>query len=58
MAWASTSIANDNIGMQMRKIDANLITWEKFVKELENKGGETFQYFFGTEKSLKYLRKL
>lgn len=21
-------------------------------------GGETFQYFFGTEKSLKYLRKL
>ena len=51
-------IANDNIGMQMRKIDANLITWEKFVKELENKGGETFQYFFGTEKSLKYLNKL
>ena len=44
--------------MQMRKIDADLITWEQFVKELENKGGETFQYFFGTEKSLKYLRKL
>ena len=26
--------ANDNIGMQMRKIDADLITWEQFVKEL------------------------
>ena len=51
-------IANDNIGMQMRRIDADLITWEQFVKELEHKGGETFQYFFGTEKSLKYLRKL
>lgn len=51
-------IANDDIGMQMRKIDADLITWEQFVKELEHKHGETFQYFFGTEKSLKYLRKL
>lgn len=51
-------IANDDIGMQMRRIDADLITWEQFVKELEHKGGETFQYFFGTEKSLKYLRKL
>ena len=51
-------VANDDIGMQMRRIDADLITWEQFVKELEHKGGETFQYFFGTEKSLKYLRKL
>ena len=51
-------IANDDIGMQMRRIDADLITWEQFVKELEHKGGETFQYFFGTEKSLKYLKKL
>ena len=51
-------IANDDIGMQMRRIDADLITWEQFVKELEHKRGETFQYFFGTEESLKYLRKL
>lgn len=50
-------IANDNIGLQMRRIDADLITWEQFVKELEFKGGETYQYFFGTEKALKYLRK-
>ena len=51
-------IANDNIGLQMRRIDARLIDWEQFVKELEHKGGETYQYFFGTERSLKYLRKL
>ena len=31
---------------------------EQFVKELENKKGETFQYYFGTDKSLKYLKKL
>lgn len=51
-------IANDDIGLQMRRIDARLIDWEQFVKELEHKGGETYQYFFGTERSLKYLRKL
>ena len=51
-------IANDDIGFQMRRIDANLIDWEQFVKELEHKGGETFQYFFGTQKALKYLKKL
>ena len=51
-------IANDNIGFQMRRIDAKLIDWEQFVKELQHKGGETFQYFFGTEKALKYIKKL
>ena len=51
-------IADDDIGFQMRRIDANLIDWEQFVKELEHKGGETYQYFFGTERSLKYLRKI
>jgi hypothetical protein len=51
-------IANDNIGFQMRRIDARLIDWEQFVKELQHKGGETYQYFFGTDKALKYLKKL
>lgn len=51
-------IADDNIGLQMRRIDAGLIDWDNFVKELEFKGGETYQYFFGTEKSLKYLKKI
>ena len=51
-------IANDNIGLQMRRIDAKLIDWEQFVKELQHKGGETYQYFFGTNKALNYLKKL
>ena len=51
-------IANDDIGFQIRRIDAGFIDWDQFVKELKYKGGETFQYFFGTAKSLKYLRKL
>ena len=29
-------IANDDIGMQMHRIDADLITWEQFVKEPTN----------------------
>lgn len=51
-------IANDNIGFQMRRIDARLIDWEQFVRELQHKGGETYQYFFGTDNALKYLKKL
>ena len=46
-----------SICLQMRRIDAGLIDWDNFVKELEFKGGETYQYFFGTETSLKYLKK-
>jgi hypothetical protein len=51
-------IADDNIGLQMRRIDAKLIDWERFVLELQHKGGETYQYFFGTDKALQYLRKI
>ena len=51
-------IANDNIGLQLRRLNADIIDIEKFVDEIKRKGGETYQYFFGTEKALKYLRKL
>ena len=51
-------IANDTIGFQLRRLKANIIDIEQFVKEIKLAGGETFQYFFGTEKALKYLRKL
>lgn len=51
-------IANDNIGLQLRRLNAEIIDIEKFVNEIKLKGGETYQYFFGTEKSLKYLSKL
>lgn len=51
-------IANDNIGLQLRRLNADIIDIDKFVDEIKLKGGETYQYFFGTEKALKYLRKL
>ncbi len=51
-------IANDNIGFQLRRLNADIIDIEKFVEEIKRKGGETYQYFFGTERSLKYLKKL
>lgn len=51
-------IANDNIGFQLRRLNAEIIDIEKFVVEIKRKGGETYQYFFGTEKALKYLSKI
>ena len=51
-------IANDNIGFQLRRLNADIIDIEKFVAEIERKGGETYQYYFGTRKALKYLKKL
>lgn len=50
-------IANDDIGMQMRKFNAGRITLEQFLKAIEWKE-VTIQYFFGTEQSLKLLKKL
>jgi hypothetical protein len=51
-------IANDTVGFQLRRLNARIIDTEQFVKEIKLKGGETYQYFFGTEKALTYLRKL
>lgn len=50
-------IANDDIGMQMRKFNAGRITIFEFMKAIEWKKVNT-QYFFGTVRSLKLLRKL
>lgn len=50
-------IANDDIGMQMRKFNAGRITLEQFMKAIEWKK-VTLQYFFGTERSIKLLKKL
>ncbi len=51
-------IANDTVGFQLRRLKANIIDTEQFVKEIQLMGGETYQYFFGTEKALKYLKRL
>ncbi len=51
-------IANDTVGYQLRRLNAKIIDIHLFIKEIERMGGETFQYFFGTQRSLNYLRKL
>lgn len=51
-------IANDDVGFQIRRLQAGIITLDSFLEELKYKKGITFQYFFATENSLKYLRRV
>ncbi len=51
-------IANDDVGFQIRRLLAELITIETFLEELKYKKGITYQYFFATERALQYLKKL
>ena len=51
-------IANDDVGYQIRRLLAGLITIETFLNELKFKEGVTYQYFFATEQSVKFLKKL
>ena len=51
-------IANDDVGYQIRRLLAGLITIETFLNELKFKEGITYQYFFATERSVQFLKKL
>ncbi|MBR1462024.1 MAG: DUF3990 domain-containing protein [Prevotella sp.] len=51
-------IANDTVGFQLRRLSAEIIDTDQFVKEIEHMSGETYQFFFGTEKAVKYLKKI
>ena len=51
-------IANDTVGFQLRRLNAKIIDTAQFVKEIQRMGGETYQYFFGTDKAIQYLKKL
>lgn len=51
-------IANDTVGFQLRRLNAKIINTDQFVREIQLMGGETYQYFFGTEKAIKYLRRI
>lgn len=51
-------IANDDVGFQIRRLLAGIITIDIFVEELKYKEGITFQYFFATERSIKYLSRV
>ncbi len=51
-------IANDKVGMQIRKYKDGSINFEEFLHRLQYMKGITFQYFFGTDKAINKLRKL
>ena len=51
-------IANDDVGYQIRRLLAGMITIETFLEELKYKEGVTYQYFFATERFVQFLKKL
>lgn len=51
-------IANDRIGLQIRNYMEHNIDFPMFLERLKYMKGITFQYFFGTERAIKLLKKL
>lgn len=51
-------IADDGVTFQLRRFSTGIIPMEKLIEELKFRKGKTFQYFFGTEKALSYLKKI
>ncbi|MBR5241480.1 MAG: DUF3990 domain-containing protein [Muribaculaceae bacterium] len=51
-------IANDKIGLQIRKLKDGSIDKLEFLNRLKYMKGITYQYYFGSEKSIQYLFKL
>ena len=51
-------IANDRVGLQIRRYIEQEITFETFLERLKYMKGITFQYFFGTPQSIQLLKRL
>lgn len=51
-------IADDKVGVQIRNFMEGNISIDVFLERLKYIKGITFQYFFGTEKAIKHLKKL
>ena len=51
-------IANDRVGVQLWKYENRSIDLPTLVHNLRNMRGITFQYFFGTERAIKILKRL
>ncbi len=51
-------IANDRVGVQLWKYENQTIDLSTLVHNLRNMKGITFQYFFGTERAIKILKRL
>lgn len=51
-------IANDTVGVQLRRYVNGYIPINVLVEELRFHGNHAIQYFFGTERAVKLLKKL
>ena len=51
-------IANDRVGLQIRKLVEQEIDFATFLERLKYMKGITFQYFFGTERAIRLLKKV
>ena len=51
-------IADDGVTFQLRRYMGGVISLERLVEELHYAKGITFQYYFGTEKALKTLKRI
>lgn len=51
-------IANDTVGVQLRRFINGYIPMNMLVDELKFRGNHAIQYFFGTERAVQLLRKL
>lgn len=51
-------IANDKVGRQLWRFSNHDIDMATLIRNLTYIKGITFQYFFGTERAIKYLKKL
>lgn len=51
-------IADDRVGVQLWKYETQSIDLPTLVRNLQHMKGITFQYFFGTEKAIKLLKRL
>ena len=51
-------IADDGVTYQLRRYEGGVISLSRLVEDLKYAKGITFQYLFGTERALKYLKRL
>ena len=51
-------IADDGVTYQLRRYEGGVISLSRLVEELRYAKGITFQYFFGTDRALKQLKRL
>lgn len=51
-------IADDRVGIQLWKYESQLIDLPTLIKRLKYMKGITFQYFFGTERAIKLLKRI